>query len=156
MQLFHIFRSFLLLLKVSPYFSVSFGDFQTFWKNFEIQDDGSKIAAAWTSWRNCHVIWRYHPTWLKPKDKFSDLQCTLWVSLLLFKNSGSYGRGWNPPPSLKRTIKARSELFRRRRLRPSGFGAWLVIQRPRVKILLHSTYRFLFGSSELNSSTCCK
>ncbi len=40
------------------YFAVILGGFLEFWKNFEIQDTGSKMAAVLTSWCNCHVMWR--------------------------------------------------------------------------------------------------
>ena len=35
--------------RVFEYFSVILGDFLTFWKRFEIEDDGSKMAAFLTA-----------------------------------------------------------------------------------------------------------
>ncbi len=46
MQLFSPFRSFLHLFIDFEYFSVILGALLTFWKNFEIQDGGSKMAAV--------------------------------------------------------------------------------------------------------------
>ena len=42
-----------------------FWQYLTFWENFEIRDGGSKMAAVWTSWGNCQVIWHHHTTWQK-------------------------------------------------------------------------------------------
>ncbi len=38
------------------YFAVILGGFLAFWKNFEIQNDRSKMTAVLTSCCNCHVM----------------------------------------------------------------------------------------------------
>ncbi len=76
------------------YFAVIFGGFLAFWKNFEIQDGGSKMADVLTSWCNCHVMWRHHPTWRIPKERVSDVQYILYNTFWKLHRGGFQ----SPPP----------------------------------------------------------
>ena len=76
---------FTLLARISNFFLLFLSNFNlflvVFWPFGKIKQ--SKMAAVWTSWRNCHVMWHHNYTFYISKERFVNVLYTLLVALLL-------------------------------------------------------------------------